>query len=128
MSRVQFRGGSLNIPPTALCVVKVEYHTCVGGEMTLSLHDVVTPTVKNGCVEDAWWVAVCHHLPPRYVRLIDGMKSLQRLVFHYGLMDGDACVNSSEGTLIMVPTEQALATKAADPTQFPFSNPVARTV
>tara|TARA_B110000046_G_scaffold163957_1_gene179216 strand:+ start:1144 stop:2283 length:1140 start_codon:yes stop_codon:yes gene_type:complete len=89
--------------------------------MSLELFHIDKPIVTEGYVVDAWWVIRCDELPPRYVRLIYGKKSLLRLVFFFGIMDVNACVNSSQGDLHYMPIQQAPLIRCSEAC-FPFDN------
>lgn len=118
----RFDGGGLPPPPAGHCVVSVVYSMCTGGDTVIDLHHALGPEAHEGCVDDAWWAVRSQGVPPRYVRLTQGVRSLRRLIFHYGIMDGDACVNSSRGTLEYAPTSAAVAIKRGSG-EFPFNNP-----
>ena len=82
--------------PNGFVIYGVEYHGCNGG-LTALATCIEKDRVERGCFSDAWWLIRCPSLPDRSVRLTQGLKSLQRLVARYGLLDAGGCVNSRNG-------------------------------
>lgn len=94
------------------CLVNITYLVCAPSTLAvrfLGWHPGVAPAVDDGVPVDGWWRIESAALPDRFVRLLDGRRSVQRLVFHQGLQDERECTNIGRGVLECAPLADATA-------------------
>jgi len=106
---VPFQKGHLQVPD-GLCVRSLEYSACGG---TLRVHLAGCEggegaALESGVPRDAWWRIESDRQPDRFVRLMHGPASLERMIKHYALLDADACMNTRDGTAWCAPAEETV--------------------
>lgn len=109
------------VVPAGCAIYKVAYDTCAG-KMTLRMaapHRTASPRCDDGCVRDACWSLGDGARAQRYVRLLDGRKSLWQLFSQYAMRDGSDCLNAASGRAHWAPLADVLAACRATAARVP---------
>ena len=82
---------SSSFPKVCGIVFAAEFETCTQNKLTIKVVKIIDSTVKNGFLQNAWWVISTPRLPNRYVNLYKGEASIKRLLQNYGFSDISGC-------------------------------------
>ena len=93
---------SSSFPKVSGIVSAARFETCTQNKLTIKVVKIIDSTVKNGFLQNAWWLICTPQLPNRYVNLYNGEASIKRLLQNYGFSDVSGCVHYKKGRLYTV--------------------------
>ena len=105
MQEVSFNASTHTLPvaPTGHRLDTISFRTCPGSSLKLKVLQSDGSVDQHGVAKDSWYTIRCKDLPPRFVRLYNGTKSLSEFLRRYGFLDADGCLNHRDAVSRYVP-------------------------